>query len=363
MSMKKSQSTIILIALLVVTLVVIAVLLQPTVEESLAPELRAAWVGVEVGANGLAEVGPVEIDAGTPFTLRAILEGQDRGGGTVYYTEAQRVSFWGEEVAAESLRRWERPREVKIRWFTVEGIPPFLQVTAPEELDKLGFRNLYRSDWPLVWSLPGEIVAAGKARPEPGAATVRQPFGVERYHVQFELYSLGDSMIPGERIGSWGADDVIREAGRFSTIRRVLPGAVGPASKVFGLTQLEVGSEAPPALRERTAELIRSGLAFSRVTVLWDQIRAAGKRLEDLEWRGIDLTGEIRWGEPAVAGDLLRVGERVVVLFEDRGDPEVLDYDDLCFDYERGAAVRALSEVFQAEDEEGLVEFAALGRE
>ncbi|MCP4654573.1 MAG: hypothetical protein GY856_04035 [bacterium] len=360
--MKKSQSRIILIALTAVTLVVIAVLLQPTVEESLAPELRTAWVGVEVGGNGIAEVGPAEIDAGTPFTLHAILEGLDRGGRAVYYTEAQRVSFSGEEVAPESLRRWKRPREVKIRWFTVEGIPPYLQVAAAEELGKLGFRNLYRSEWPLVWSIPGEIVAAGNAYPEPGAAT-SQAFGAQRYHVQFELYALGDSMIPGERVGSWGADDVVREADRFPTVRRVLPGPLGPASKVFGLPQLELRAEAPPALRERVAELIRSGLAFSRVTVLWDQIRAAGKPLDDLEWRSIDLTGGIRWGESAAAGDLLRVGERVVVLFEDRGEPEVLDYDDLCFDYERGAAVRALSEVFSAEGEEGLVEFAALGRE
>ncbi len=361
--MKKSQSRIILFVLLAVTLVVIAVLLQPTVEESLAPKLRAAWVGVEVDSSGIAEVGPVEIVAGTPFTLHAILEGQDRQGGVVYYTEAQRVSLRGEELAPETLRRWQRSREVKIRWFTVEGIPPYLRVAAEEEFEKFSFRNLYRPDWPLVWSIPGEIVAGGSTSPEPGPATSHQAFGIQRYHVKVEIYSAGDGLIPGERIGSWDADDVVAEIERFPAVRRVLPGLVGPASKVFGLTQLELAAEAPPALRERVGELTRSGLAFSRVTVLWDQIRAAGKRLEDLEWRNIDLTGGIRWGEPAAAGDLLRVGERMVVLVEDRGEPEVLDYDDLCFDYERGAAVRALSDVFSAEGEEGLVEYAALGRE
>jgi len=361
--MKDAQSKIILIALLVVSLVVLFVLLQPSVEEHLAPALRTAWVGIEVGGSGIAEIGGVEIVAGTPFTLHAILEAQDRQGHTVYYTEAPKLSFAGEEIAPESLRSWDRSREVKIRWFTVEGIPPYLELTAVEEIARLGFRNLYRSDWPLVWSIPGEIVAAGDSYPEAGASGSRRAFGVQRYHVQFELYGVGDEMIPGERIRSWGADELLRESDRFPAVWRVLPGKLGPASRVFGLTQLELGETPPPALRERVAELARSGLAFSRATVLWDHIRAAGKRLADLEWRAIDLTGAHPWGEPAAAGDLLRVGERVVVLFEDRGERGVLDYDDLCFDYERGASVRALSEVFRAEGEEGLVELAALGGE
>ena len=73
---------------------------------------------------------------------------------------------------------------------------------------------------------------------------------------------------------------------------------------------------------------------------------------------GVDLAGGPRWGPTGVSpGDLLRVGERIVVLVEDLGTPEQLDYSDLCFDYFRGAKIKPLREVFVGE---GLVEWVAL---
>ena len=33
-----------------------------------------AWVAIEVDASGVAEVGPVELEVGTPFRLHAVLE-------------------------------------------------------------------------------------------------------------------------------------------------------------------------------------------------------------------------------------------------------------------------------------------------
>ncbi len=53
------------------------------------------------------------------------------------------------------------------------------------------------------------------------------------------------------------------------------------------------------------------------------------------------------------------MGDRLVVLIKDLGTPSELDYQDLCFDYDKGAKVQPLREVFAGE---GLVEWAALPR-
>ena len=84
----------------------------------------------------------------------------------------------------------------------------------------------------------------------------------------------------------------------------------------------------------------------------------AGTEWENLDWREIDLEDGPEWspGSGVEPGALLRVGERVVVLFENRGDPR-LDYEDLCFDYDEGAEVEPLRRVFSGQ---GLVELAAL---
>ena len=66
------------------------------------------------------------------------------------------------------------------------------------------------------------------------------------------------------------------------------------------------------------------------------------------------------WGaEGAVGGDLLRVGNRWVVLLQDRGLEGFLDRDDLCLDFDRGARMRLVGEVFTGD---GLVEWAGLGQ-
>jgi hypothetical protein len=63
------------------------------------------------------------------------------------------------------------------------------------------------------------------------------------------------------------------------------------------------------------------------------------------------------WGKAGVAaGDLLRVGNRVVVVYRDDGTPGRLDGADLCFDYLEGPAVERLESVFSVG---GLVEWAS----
>ena len=347
-----TQTKILFSIVLAVGLVVLAVLLQPAIEEQLAPELRTAWVGIEVAGSGVAEIGPVELAAGTPFTLHAVVEAE----GPVYYTEAPALKFGDRDVAPERLRRWNRPLEPKIRWFTVEGSPPYVEIAARTDLERFHFQELYRPDWPLAWSVPGTIEPAKDDHLAVDSALRQRDFGTQRFHVLVELYHAVDKLRPRKQARSWRAAELPREAERFTAVRKVLPGRLAPASAVFGLTQLEVAAAASSQeLRREIDELARQGLAFSRATVLRDQVRAAGKRFEELAWRDVDLVaGSSPW---SAAGDLLRVGERAVVLYEDRGRPGAVDYDDLCFDYVQGAEVRRLGDVFSGA---GVVELASL---
>jgi hypothetical protein len=351
-----TQTKILAAAVVGIALVVAAVAFQPAIEESLAPELVIAWVAVEVGESGLAEIGPVEIEAGTPFTLHAVVEAKGRSG-PVYYTEAKALALAGREVDPERLRRWERPFETRVRWFTIEGNPPFVELATAADLERFRFQGRYRPDWPLAWSVPGEVEPAPDDHFREDPAVSRE-FGTQRFHVAVELYDKIDKVRPRKQVRSWGADDVLRETERFPAVRRALPGRLAAASRVFGLTHLEAAAGAPAELSSKIDELARRGLAFSRATVLRDHLEAAGKTFDGLAWRDVDLVAvSERWGDEIAPGDLLRVGERFVVIYEDRGRSGLLDYEDLCFDYARGAAVRRLAEVFTGE---GVVELASL---
>lgn len=341
------QSKLFAVLVVVIALGFGAILMQPVVEEQLAPELHTAWVAIEVAARGIATVGPVELEVGTPFKLHAVLEARDRRGRPVYYTEAPGLEIEGREVPTESLRAWDRPQPVKVRWFTVEGRRPFVALDVAQGMKSFEFQELLRSDWPVSWSVPGEIDAAHDNHLESDSPEAVQRFGTQRYHVRIELYRDENALIPERVVRSWGVADIKPRVAAFPTVRLTLPGRLGPASKVFGLTQLEAPSEAPRALLDQITELADHDVAFSRQTLLRDQIRQSGRRMEDLTWVDLDLLGETRWGIEATPGDLVRVGDRVVVLYRDRGLPEVVDYQDLCFDFVQGAAIRALSDVFE----------------
>ncbi len=356
--MEAQSSRLFLIVITGVGLAAIAFLLQPTVVEQLAPRLETAWVGIEVAGSGIAEVGPVELTVGDSFTLHAVLEARDRSDRPVYYTEASRLSFGGEEVPASSLEPWDRPRRIKVRWFTVEGERPYVTLDAETGVAGFEFEEFLRSDWPISWSVPGEVDAAHDNHLATGAADEVQQFGTQRYHVRFELYRDKNALIPDDVIRSWGVAELKEQVERFPTVRMTLPGAAAPASRFFGLTQLEPPPGSGREIIEQIEELAEADLAFSRLTVLRDQIRHAGQRLEDLNWTTVDLAGDARWGQDVAPGDLLRAGDRVVVLYRDRGTPGVIDYQDLCFDYVQGIAVRALDDVFIGSGNE--VEVASL---
>lgn len=356
-----SQTKLLFSVMIGLGLLVVAIFLQPTIEEELAPDLVTAWVAIEVEGREAAEVGRVEIEAGTPFRLHAVVEAAGRRG-PVYYTEAPALVIDGQKVDSGRLRQWNRPLDPRVRWFTVEGSPPFVEIGSESDLERFRFTELYRSDWPLAWSVPGEIDPAQDDHLADDSPLGRREFGILRYSVSVELYDKVDELRPKKNARSWGGEDLERETARFPTVVQSLPGLLASASRVFGLTQLEVragDASAQSALLARVDEMAGRALAYSRVTVLRDHLRSAGKSLSELVWGDVDLlAAEARWGADASPGDLLRVGERFVVLYQDREPTGRLDYEDLCFDYVRGAAVRRLGDVFSGA---GVVELARLG--
>lgn len=350
----------------VATVVFLALLvLWPRAKERLAPDPVRAHVAVRPAGAEAAVVGPVEVEPGVGFTLHAVLEAEARGGEGVYYTEAPALEIGGERVPAEALRRWDRPLVPKLFWFTVEGPAPYLELEAPENLDRFAFTEYFHPEWPTTWSVPGRLESRydqnlAREGGGDGALAGSRPFGTQRYQVRVELFEDEEDLTPAERFVSAGGDALPDGAPSFPTVYAAYPGAAGPASLAFGLTQIAPPDEVPPELRRRLTDLTERRLAFSRLALLRAVMAAAGTEPDALAWDEVDLTDGPSWGEDAPAverGDLLRAGGRVVVLYDDRGVEGTIDRRDLCFDYEQGAAVLPLAEVFVGE---GLLELARL---
>ncbi len=382
-----TQTRILIGALLCLSLIAAGIYLAPTVNEKiLQPQVTRAWVAIEVADSGVADVGVVSIEAGTPFTLHAVLEATRRNGESVYYTRAPALRFLdragqpGEPVPASSIRLWDRRGLVKVRWFTIEGRQPVLRLEPGQGADKLAFEPYFRADWPTSWSVPGSVDPAFDDRLNLGSRLIagETDFGTQRYYARVELYRDEKQVLASDRFASPGPDALRTDPATFSTVVASLPGAAGPASRVFGLTQIEMPADAPDTLRNGISELIDQRLAFTGLSVLWEQMgmggeqRAAGDTDTDVTgaatqapdarraWQDVDLSAAPAWDQVVARGDLLRVGGRVVVLYADRGVAGVLDYGDLCFDFAAGATVRALGDVFSGED--SFLEHLPLGR-
>lgn len=339
----------------VIALFVAFVLFQPTVEEQLAPKLDSAWVAIELEDTGVAEVGGFVLEQGQRFTLRAVAGARSRDGSPVYYTEAERLIIAGQEVPAEQLRRWDRSKPIKIRWYTVEGRYPYFPIDAEGGIASFEFQEFLRSDWPLTWSIPGDINAAHDDHLEASPHMPSQLFGTQRYQVRVELYRRADDLVPEQVIDSWGFKDLRSQLEHFPTVVMEAPGGAGLVSRAYGLTQLDPPADPTPELLAQIDELARAGIAFSRLTLLRDLVTAAGTTFAEAPWRSVELTGTQTFAADGAAddavrpGDLVRVGDRVVVLYADHGQPGVLDYGDLCFDFVQGLEVRRLDEVYSGE--------------
>ena len=332
--------------------VVAVVLVWPGVEEGLAPEPVRAFAAVEEEGSGTAVAGVVEMEEGTAFRVHAVLEARGRGGETVYYTEAPGLVIGGEEVPAERIRRWDRRATVRVLWFTVEGVVPYIELGEGEDLSRFRFEGFFRPEWGTDWSVAGELEPANDARLVREDRQGRLPFGTQRYQARIEVYPVADDQVPRERFESPGPADVMADPGAFPTAVVTLPGAAAPASAVFGLTGIEPPPGAGAEMQTELLRMTRERLAFGRLALLRSILDAAGRvsgggAPADLEWSLIDLDAGPPWGLEGVAsGDLLRVGERFVVLYRDEGTAGALDRDDLCFDYARGSVVRPLARVF-----------------
>jgi hypothetical protein len=327
------------------------------VEKELRPELRTVRVAIEPAGSGIARVGPVETDAGTAFTLHAVAEAEDWRGKRLYYTEAERLEIGGEEVPSRSLRRWNREDEVRILWFTVEGPRPYVEITDPDRLGELEFREVFQADWPQAWAVPGHLDPAVENF-LPGREEYEPPlrFGTQRFHVRIEVFGPSSRILPRIRLRSSGAAELVNDVEDFPAVVAVLPRPLETVSRVFGLTQIEPLGNSRSELVVVLSEWSRRGLVFSRLPLLRSWLESMEALWEELEWIPIEIAGTMEWTGP---GHLLRAGSKVVFTYEDRGIVGILDYEDLCFDFDKGATVRTLGEIFTGE---GLVEWAAVAR-
>ena len=197
-------------------------------------------------------------------------------------------------MPADALLRWDRPQIVKVFWFTIEGPAPYLELKAPENLDRFKFTEFFRPDWPATWTAPGRLDSRFDQNLERSGATAealggRRPFGTQRFQVRIELFDDDKDITPAERFISPGGSALPDALDSFPTVYAAEPGPAGPASLAFGLTQIEPPPDAGPALQERLADLTERHLAFARLPVIREVIAAAGTTSDALDWQEVDL--------------------------------------------------------------------------
>lgn len=331
-----------------------AVALLVRTSEELLPALSAAHVAIQVEGRSAAVVGPSEARAGTGFTLHAVVEATDWRGRTIYYTDAEALEIGGTAVAPASLRRWDRGEKLRILWFTVEGVPPYTEIESLEDLERPRYREIFQADWAQAWSVPGSVApAVENFLPDDDSRQVDGRFGTQRFQVRVELFTADTALVPSLRLRSPGAESLEADGELAATFAATLDWPLTSVSRFFGLPQVEPVADSSPELLNAVARQTAGHLLFSRLTVLRSWLDDLGLRWEELAWQAVELTGEAPWPN----GGLVRAGSKVSILLEDRGQRGRLDAADLCLDFDHGATVRTLEEVFVGE---GLVEMATV---
>lgn len=338
---------------------VLLFLAVPGVRRELAPRLISALVAIQVENEALAEVGPVEIDAGQAFTIHAVLVAENRKGETIYYTEAPALLIDGVRVAPDRLQRWAG-REMRILWFTVEGFRPFLEPSSLQDVETFQWQESFRPDWGRGWVAVGSVSPSNDNLARTSEVGAELPFGTARYHVRIEEYRHSGDSTPIARYRSPGAAELVDNPASLGGVVSRLPGGLASVSEVFGMVHFETGAESSPELLQEFRTLYARGLGFSRLLVLNRVLADHDLTLPEVRWTTVEIQEGHEWARVGT-GDLLRSGERVVVLFEDRGVPGRLDYQDLCFDFFENAAVRPLGEVFKSGGVVGWADLSAVG--
>jgi hypothetical protein len=332
----------------------------PAVENPFAIEPRAAHVALLAAGERVAADGEHRLEAGRGFTLYAVLEAADWRGRTRYFTAAPALRLGGAAIPAEAIAPYAGGQIARVRWFTVEGFAPYLEVAREDDLDRFRLNENFHPEWGESWRVEGRVDPR-LALLEPDSPLAPLPFGTQRFHARIELFESAGALTPEVRLASPGAAAALAGEPRVTRVVAALPGRLGPISAALGRVQVEAVAELPAPLAARVEALAARDLAFDRARLLAAHLARAGVAARDLVWRPVDLAGgALGWGREVAAGDLVQVGARVAVLFRDQGVAGKLDPADLAFDLGRGLRIRRLEEIFTGEA--GLeVEFAALG--
>ncbi|MFQ5527961.1 MAG: hypothetical protein ACE5GX_17100 [Thermoanaerobaculia bacterium] len=338
--------------------VVVVVFLLGKVSESVSPEPVALWVAIQPAGSATAYVGPVELPAGSAFKLHAVVEAESFKGERIYYTEADQLEFPDRVPETSAIRRWHRALEPRTLWFTVDGSPPFRTLAAGKTPEPPGFEETFRADWAQAWTVSGDLrPVVENYLPDSERAERSVRFGTQRFHVRMEFFANRGDLVPQLRLQSWGAEELPARSADFPAVVATLGGSLRVPSRVFGLAQVEAdGAAVSDEFGTRLTAWTRDLVAFSRITVLAEWLRAEGISWDSLVWSDVEVGVS---EAPVAPGDLLRVGNRIVWILEDRGQAGRLDYDDLCIDFDRGARVVRLGSVFAGE---GLVAWAQAPR-
>jgi hypothetical protein len=328
--------------------------------EPLRPRLLSASVAVLPDGAAVASDGRHELEAGRPFRLYAVVEAETFGGERIYFSEAPALSLGGREVPGAAIRRWPSDRRALVRWVTVEGFAPYLAVASAADLERFRFNESFHPEWGTGWSIAG-TVDPRLALLEPGSPLRPLPFGTQRFAVRVELFDAEGSLAPAARWSSPGAEVAMAEPQRVPTVVAALPAPLAGVSAAFGRTQVEPRPGLAPELEARLAELVSRDFAFEGPTLIAAHLAAAEVGADGLAFETVTLGADgPRWGEQVGAGDLLRAGDRIVVLFRDADGGGRLDPGDLVFDLHRGLRVLAAADVFESEDDELRLDHARL---
>lgn len=327
------------------------------VREEIAPEPRASWVAVEIDDEGVARTGRSEVQAGTPFRLHAVLEAETWRGERIFYTEASSLEVDGIQIPQDQLRPWRREGEPRILWFSVEGYRPYFDA-GELPLAEFRFEEHLRPDWPRAWVVPGDLTPRAERLQQENGLGHLPRFGTQRFHVRVEFFDRQSQIVPRQRFRSTGAADLPSDEDQVATVVSILPNELEIASSYYGLSQIAIPPSAPSELVAQVVTLQKHKLAFAKLALLRDHLAAAGTTYPELDWRSVDLEEGPVWGGRGVGpGDVLRVGERWVILASDEGRQGVLDTSDLCLDFDRGARIRAVGDVFTGD---GLIDWGSI---
>jgi hypothetical protein len=321
----------------------------PEVDNPLAPEPVAAYVAVLAEGDEVATDGAHELAAGRSFRLFAVLAAKDWRGDVVWFSAAPALRLGGREVPRDAIRPWPGDSDVKVRWFTVEGFAPVLEVATTADLERFRLNDNFHPEWGDRWSVAG-LVDPRLAMLDATSPLRPLSFGSQRYAVRIELFDAPAALTPKQRVASPGAEAVLAAPGTGTTVVAALPPPLARLSASFGVPELVSDSGLELDATAGIARLTAAGLAFERPPLLAAHLAESGVAATALAWQPIDLAAERPpWGSAVDTGDLLQAGPRVVVLFRDAGEAGRLDPADLVFDLWQGLRIRRIDEVFRGE--------------